>query len=254
MLESRSPSIALIVGLDGLFSARFACSALNSVAVKGIFLQRGFTDLRRLNLLLQVFSWQDIGLLTRLIFNDWKTFGRLKRKLYASSSSPLRIFSDINDSNILRQLELLKPEVIVSFNGVSKWPTELLSIPSIGCVNIHLGELPKYPGLSPVIQALAAGETQIAVCLHWMDESIDTGGVVDTSYINISEARSILHLHSLLNARASKLLVSALPTVVASERLGTRPGSSASRVFSSVPDRKVVTMARNNFNNLRRNR
>lgn len=45
-------------------------------------------------------------------------------------------------------------------------------------VNIHPSLLPKYKGKQAIEQALAAGETEIGVSIHYVDEGMDTGDII----------------------------------------------------------------------------
>src|SRR4029077_13029208 len=45
-------------------------------------------------------------------------------------------------------------------------------------LNVHPSLLPKYPGLNPIGEAIAAGEHEFGVTVHFVDEGVDTGPVV----------------------------------------------------------------------------
>lgn len=45
-------------------------------------------------------------------------------------------------------------------------------------VNIHPSKLPSYPGLHAAERAWAAGEAEIGVTLHYVDEGMDTGSLI----------------------------------------------------------------------------
>lgn len=45
-------------------------------------------------------------------------------------------------------------------------------------VNIHRGDLPKYPGARPILQALAAGDEIFAITAHHMVPELDAGPVI----------------------------------------------------------------------------
>ena len=48
-------------------------------------------------------------------------------------------------------------------------------------VNTHSAPLPAFPGAHPIEDVLAAGLSQTAATVHWVDEGIDTGPVIRTA-------------------------------------------------------------------------
>src|SRR5271167_1717826 len=54
-------------------------------------------------------------------------------------------------------------------------PSDVLSAPRLGCVNVHASLLPKYRGAAPVTWAVVSGESESGVTLMKLDEGMDTG-------------------------------------------------------------------------------
>jgi methionyl-tRNA formyltransferase len=54
-------------------------------------------------------------------------------------------------------------------------PSDVLSAPRLGCVNVHASLLPKYRGAAPVTWAIVQGEAESGVTLMKLDEGMDTG-------------------------------------------------------------------------------
>ncbi len=73
--------------------------------------------------------------------------------------------------------------VVAAFGLIFRQRT--LSIPRLGCVNVHPSLLPKYRGAVPIPAAIAAGDTRTGVSLMVMDEGIDTGAVISTELAEI---------------------------------------------------------------------
>ena len=49
-------------------------------------------------------------------------------------------------------------------------PAELLSIPRLGCINIHVSLLPRWRGAAPIQRAVLAGDKFSGVTIMQMDE------------------------------------------------------------------------------------
>ena len=45
-------------------------------------------------------------------------------------------------------------------------------------VNTHCAPLPEFPGAHPIEDVLAAGVSETAATVHWVDEGVDTGPVI----------------------------------------------------------------------------
>jgi methionyl-tRNA formyltransferase len=72
----------------------------------------------------------------------------------------------------------LAPDYILSFQYHKILKPEVVKIPPKGCINLHFGLLPNYRGMAPIAHAMINGEEEICATLHYMDEGIDTGGII----------------------------------------------------------------------------
>jgi len=54
-------------------------------------------------------------------------------------------------------------------------------------VNSHPALLPKYKGYNAIKDALASGEKEIGVTLHYLDEKVDSGKIIFQKKTNISD-------------------------------------------------------------------
>jgi methionyl-tRNA formyltransferase len=75
----------------------------------------------------------------------------------------------------LEPLAAWKPDLIaVTAFGRILHPG-ILSLPPMGCVNVHGSLLPKYRGAAPIQWAVINGETETGITTMLMDEGMDTG-------------------------------------------------------------------------------
>ena len=66
--------------------------------------------------------------------------------------------------------------VIVAYGGLVREP--LLSTPTLGWVNLHFSELPRWRGAAPVQRALMAGEQRLGVTVFRLVKDLDAGDVL----------------------------------------------------------------------------
>lgn len=77
-------------------------------------------------------------------------------------------------------LSSLGADVFITAAYGKIFPPEILSIPPMGCVNVHASLLPRYRGASPINRAIINGETLGGVTIMYMDEGMDTGDIIIT--------------------------------------------------------------------------
>lgn len=60
-------------------------------------------------------------------------------------------------------------------------PVPVLSLPKLGCLNVHASLLPRWRGASPIQQAILAGDALTGVTIMQMDAGLDTGDILTLS-------------------------------------------------------------------------
>jgi len=89
-------------------------------------------------------------------------------------------------------------------------PDSVLSIPRLGCLNIHASLLPRWRGAAPIQRAIEAGDDETGVAIMQMDEGLDTGPILMMKSIPIECDDNAASLHDKLAALGATLIVSAL--------------------------------------------
>jgi methionyl-tRNA formyltransferase len=87
---------------------------------------------------------------------------------------------------------------------------ELLAIPRLGALNVHLSLLPKYRGPSPCHWALRNRESTTGVTVHYMDLGIDSGDILAQREIPIDPGESPQKLERRLAPIGAELLLDAI--------------------------------------------
>ncbi|HEX7721802.1 MAG TPA: methionyl-tRNA formyltransferase [Pyrinomonadaceae bacterium] len=75
--------------------------------------------------------------------------------------------------------------VVVAYGKIL--PTEFLSAPEHGCLNVHFSLLPKYRGAAPVNWAIVNGETETGVTTMQIVEELDAGHILLHESTDIQE-------------------------------------------------------------------
>jgi methionyl-tRNA formyltransferase len=95
---------------------------------------------------------------------------------------------------VLQELKMLSLDIILSVGSSRIFGRSILSIPKIGCLNVHAGMLPRYRGINPSFWVLLNQEKSSAVTVHYMNEEIDDGEIIQQ---DVFEIQGITRLHDL---------------------------------------------------------
>jgi methionyl-tRNA formyltransferase len=127
-------------------------------------------------------------------------------ELGVSVTEPQKVSSD--DS--LALLRELNPDVIVVAAYGAILPESILSLPSMGCVNLHASLLPKHRGAAPINAAILAGDEIGGVCTIMMDKGMDTGDILLSCEIPIRPDDTAGSLHDRMLEPAANLVLETL--------------------------------------------
>ena len=94
-------------------------------------------------------------------------------------------------------MHLLRPAFIDRFGG--------------RVVNTHSAPLPDFPGAHPIEDVLAAGVSETAATVHYVDEGVDTGAVIVAERVPVLDDDTVESLRERVQAVEHRLL----PRVVA---------------------------------------
>lgn len=128
---------------------------------------------------------------------------------------------DINGEDFITAVKDHDIDVIVSSSPVIFDP-ELLDAPSIGCINLHHSYLPRNKGPYPVYQVIARGREKSGVSIHWMEEAVDEGPVLEREEFDIEPGDTRLSIFMRGYKNGAGLTVSALERIQAGERGGIK--------------------------------
>ena len=89
-------------------------------------------------------------------------------------------------------------------------PQWVLSLPRLGCLNIHASLLPRWRGAAPIHRAIEAGDLETGVTIMQMDAGLDTGEMLLTARVPIGPTETTASLHDKLADLGGEMIVQAL--------------------------------------------
>ena len=119
---------------------------------------------------------------------------------------------DLKDSIFIEKIKDIKPDlmIVVAFK---KLPSELISIPKFGTINLHASLLPEYRGAAPINWCIINGETKTGVTTFFINEDIDQGDILLQKDIKINDDDDFESLYLKLSNLGAELLVNTIKGV-----------------------------------------
>jgi methionyl-tRNA formyltransferase len=108
------------------------------------------------------------------------------------------------------ELSGMKPDIVVVVAYGRILPPRILSLPPLGCINVHASLLPKYRGAAPIQWAIINGEEKTGVTTMVMDEGLDTGEILLMEEMEIAEEDDGESLGKRLSEMGAALLLKTL--------------------------------------------
>lgn len=107
----------------------------------------------------------------------------------------------------LEEFKALKPDlaIVVAYGKIL--PSDILEVPTYGCINVHASLLPKYRGAGPIQWSVLNGEEITGVTTMYMADGIDTGDMILKAETKIGENETASELHDRLAILGADLLI-----------------------------------------------
>jgi len=142
-----------------------------------------------------------------------KLAGRTISKLALEHGLPLITTPSINSEDFINKIKALGPELIVSVAAPEIFKSRVLSLASIGCLNIHSGKIPDYRGMMPTFWQMLEGQKNVTVSVHEMVEKLDSGGIIDTFEFPIKPGDSLDRVISGTKQEGARLMIRILKEI-----------------------------------------
>src|SRR5262249_49556157 len=128
----------------------------------------------------------------------------------------------INTPEGLEQLRGLNPGLLVVAAYGQILSKDVLTIPTVGTINVHASLLPKYRGAAPVAYTILNGESQTGVTIIKVTPGLDSGDMILQEAIDILPNDTTGSLEARLAELGAKLAVEAVRKYQAGPVTGTK--------------------------------
>ena len=123
-----------------------------------------------------------------------------------SQNIPILQPTNLKDEQFLDQLKSYNAnlQVVVAFRMLPKLVWEM---PEYGTFNLHASLLPQYRGAAPINWAIINREQKTGVSTFLIDDKIDTGAILLTKEVALSERETVRSLHDKLMLLGGSLVL-----------------------------------------------
>ena len=108
----------------------------------------------------------------------------------------------------------LSPDIIIVVSYGLLIPKEILSIPKLGCINVHPSLLPRWRGAAPIQRSIESGDTITGITIMMMNEKLDTGDIIYQEPHRIDSHKKAWELEEELMNLGGHILLLALESIL----------------------------------------
>lgn len=131
--------------------------------------------------------------------------------LAKQNNIPVIFTESIKSDSFYNSLLHIEPDIIVLGGGWHEViPKRVYSFPRMGCINTHPSLLPEFRGTSITRWQVLNGLSRSGTTIHYVDENLDTGGVLAQNKVEISNNVTPQELFKILGTVGADLMVSLL--------------------------------------------
>lgn len=136
------------------------------------------------------------------------------KKVAIEHSIPVYQPESLKCTNAYEYLEKLNPDLILVVAYGKILPENILKLPKYGCINVHGSVLPMYRGAAPIQRAIINGDKETGVTTIYMDKGMDTGDILLTKKVEITDGDSAKSMFEKLSMTGANLLLETLDGVL----------------------------------------
>ncbi len=142
---------------------------------------------------------------------------------------------DLGDPAVQEVLRAAQPDVLLSWFWPRRVPASVLSLAPLGAFGVHPSLLPRWRGPDPYFWTIRSGDAQTGVTLHRLDETYDTGTIIDERTVDVRADDDAWSLARRLDAPSLALLASVPARLSRGETLEGIPQDESAATSAPAP-------------------
>ena len=142
-----------------------------------------------------------------------------------------------NNEEFRTRLQSIAPDAIIVVAYGRIIPPWMLTLPRLGCINLHASLLPKYRGAAPIQWAVAMGEEITGNTTMLLEEGLDTGPILMQRALIIRPEQTAADLFDEMAKGGAPLVVQTLEEL-ANKSLTPKPQDHSRATLAPLLDRE----------------
>ena len=136
------------------------------------------------------------------------------KEVAVESGIPVLQPQTVKTKEFYEALKEYNPDLFITVAYGKILTQEVLSIPPLGCINVHASLLPKLRGGAPIHKAIINNYPRTGVTIMYMVEKMDAGDIISQVETPILRTDNVGILHDRLSEMGTKLLLETIPNIV----------------------------------------
>ena len=132
------------------------------------------------------------------------------KELALQHQLPIYQPASLKDETVQAELRNLNADLLIVVAYGLILPQAVLTIPRLGCINVHASLLPAWRGAAPIQRAIEAGDQQSGITIMQMDVGLDTGNILLQKSCAINNEETSGELLVRLSKLGAETLINAL--------------------------------------------
>ena len=140
----------------------------------------------------------------------------------------------LKTSEVQHQLKQHAADVMVVAAYGMLLPEAVLTIPRLGCINIHPSLLPRFRGAAPIQRTILAGDEITGVTIMQMDKGLDTGPMLLQEKYQLKPTETALSLHDEMAKMGADLLIKTLDLLMRAQIVAKAQANEAATYAQKI--------------------
>jgi methionyl-tRNA formyltransferase len=234
-MKKKSLNVVLFTIEDPFYFPKFIKELIvkENIQLSLVVFPKGFFSLKRVFITFFIYGLIRFIKTVLIVIINGIQGGKIKKILKKNKIEYLEV-ENLNNIEFTKRLNDIKPDLILSYNCSQKFSKEILRIPKKKSINFHLGLLPKYRGLFPILNALINNEKEIGVTVHYMDEKFDNGKIILQERIVVGKNDNLFSLYDKAFEAGNKIVFKSLEMIF-NDTVHVKDNNSKEASYFSYP-------------------
>lgn len=211
------------------------------ISIELVIMPEGFINSKRIFSTFFIYGlFRFIKTVFQVLYNSAK--GGAVRNIFIDNNIQVFITKNINSYEVMNKLKSKKIDLIISNNCPQRIKSNILEIPRLTSINVHLGLLPKYRGLFPLFHAFIRDEEYVGVSVHFINIYFDDGKILSQKKIKIEKDDDLFSLYEKSFNVVPELIFDAINKIISNDSSEILENKKLESSYYSYPNLNEIIL------------